>query len=175
MSRLVVSALTLIFANTIGIPVGAVDYKPSAPAASMLSRCYGSHISEPRLWLCDTMSSRTFGPPGPSDYCENVQPQAQQGFSYAPEPYVHSPEQTSLAYEQHGTTTVAACRCRRKKQRIALNRCVYCLCHHGFLTKDLSTLIRMRACRRSCHINNLSNTSNNNNNNNSSGGEALHV
>jgi hypothetical protein len=52
---------------------------------------------------------------GPSDHqalvtiAEDVQPQAQQGFPYAPEPYAHSPEQTSLAYEQHGTTTVATC------------------------------------------------------------------
>jgi hypothetical protein len=40
---------------------------------------------------------------------KDVQPQAQHGFPYVPEPYFHSPEQTSPAHEQHGMTIVAAC------------------------------------------------------------------
>lgn len=37
---------------------------------------------------------------------EDVQAQAQQRFPHCPEPYVHPPDQTVLAYQQHGTTTV---------------------------------------------------------------------
>jgi hypothetical protein len=40
---------------------------------------------------------------------EDVRPQAQQGFPHAPEPYVHSLKQTTLACEQYGMTAVAAC------------------------------------------------------------------
>jgi hypothetical protein len=109
MSRLVVSALAVIFANTIGIHVGAVGYQPSAPAACKLSAAmarthqdydfnYGTLcLAEP----LDRQAQVTVG--------EDVRPQAQQGFPHAPEPYVHSPKQTTLAYEQYGMTAVAAC------------------------------------------------------------------
>jgi hypothetical protein len=40
---------------------------------------------------------------------KDVQPRAQHGFPYVPEPYFYSPEQTIPAHEQHGMTTVAAC------------------------------------------------------------------
>lgn len=95
-----------IFPNTISIHASAVGYQSQAlwqlvrSAAAMDQNDY--YLGHGTTYLAEPSDQQA-----PSIIVEDAQPEIQQGFSYAPEPYIHSPVQkVSPAHQQHGITSV---------------------------------------------------------------------